>query len=64
MANQEGSAAAGRADKSLTLQSEGAGGAGKDPLQGREGSKTIRSGGHPKPTASHRHGVCTAGDGK
>lgn len=40
MANREGSAAAGRADSSLALQSEGAGGVGKDPLQGREGSKT------------------------
>lgn len=40
MANREGSAAAGRADRSLALQSEGAGGVGKDPLQGREGSKT------------------------
>lgn len=50
MANREGSAAAGRADRSLTLQSEGAGGAGEEPLPGREGTQTIRPGGHPKPS--------------
>lgn len=64
MANGEGSAAAGRADRSLTRQSEGAGGVGKDPLQGREGSKTIRSGVTPNPPASHRRGIYTIGDGK
>lgn len=50
MAKREGNAAAGRADRFPALQSGGAGGTGEDPLQGREGSKTIRAGGHPKPT--------------
>lgn len=47
MASQEGSGAAGRAVRSLTLHSEGAGGVGRDTCKGRESSKTIRPGAAP-----------------